>query len=309
MKKTFIKITPARLETVWKTKLSPFLKNKVKKFNLSYRLLTEKERDEALLKAVDFITADFVVFAGEHRYNQWEKGWGENLELLKKTGGIDAIVPKYFGKYPINRFDRQLVMPSRADYEVKILSLLQYWIFEKYLSKVPTIYEFGCGTGHNLLRMREVNPGAELWGLDWATASQKIIKKTALALGDTKLHGHHFDYFHPDKTFKLDPQGAIFTFASLEQTGDKYKAFVEYVIKNKPALCVHIEPYGEPLDPTNLLDALSQKYFKKRKYVDGYINHLRELEKQGRVKILNVQRSFIGSFYIDGYSIVVWKPL
>jgi hypothetical protein len=304
------KIGVSDFENAWKTKLSSFVKNKIKNTpHLHYRKLTESERDEAIRKIVEFLLTDFVVFAGKHRYDQWEKGWGENLTEFKKTKNIAAIEPRYFGKYLINRFRQKFVMASHKKFEVGMLSILEYWIFDKYLRNFPTIYEFGCGTGHNLLRIREVNKGAVLWGLDWATSSQKLIRGMAPVLKDEKLKAHHFDYFHPDKNFKLDPKGAIFTFASLEQTGKKYKKFVDYILKNKPALCVHIEPTGETLDPNHLLDYLSIKYFQKRKYLDGFIAHLKALEKKKKVKVIKVQRSYIGSFYIDGYSIIVWKPL
>ncbi len=161
-----------------------------------------------------------------------------------------------------------------------LLSILQYWIFEKYLKDFPTIYEFGCGTGHNLLRLRELNKKAILWGLDWAKSSQKLINGVAKALNDNALKAHHFDYFNPNYDFKLDPHGAVYTFASLEQTCKNYKKFVSYLLKNKPSLCVNIEPTGETLDQNNLLDSLSIQYFKKRKYLDGYIGYLKELEKK-----------------------------
>jgi len=302
------KITVVDFEKVWQEKLSPFIKNKISKANLNYRTLKPFERDEAIKKMVEFLVADFVVFAGEHRHTQWEKGWSENLTDFKKTGKIESITPRYFGKYPINRFRQELIYALSRDFEVQMLSILQYWIFEKYLRDFRTVYEFGCGTGHNLLRLREVNDKAELWGLDWAASSQKIIRGLSVILNDRKLKSHNFNYFHPDKNFKLDSEGAIFTFASLEQTGNKYRKFIQYILKNKPALCVHIEPTSETLDPNNLLDFLSIKYFKKRKYIDGFIDHLRELEKKGRVRIHKVQRSYIGSFFIDGYSIIIWSP-
>ncbi len=258
------KIREQDLERVWQTKLSQFVKTKISGANLAYRELTLAERDQAIKKAVEFLLTDFVVYAGEHRYNQWEKGWGENLADFKKDRNIQAIVPRYFGKYPINRFDQDFVMALDNKFEINLLSILQYWIFEKYLKTSPVIYEFGCGTGHNLLRLREINPTATLWGLDWVKSSQKIVRGMAEVLGDKNLKAYQFDYFNPDPSFKLDPTGAVFTFASLEQTGNKYKKFIDYLLKNKPALCVHIEPTGETLDEKNLLDYLSIKYFEKR---------------------------------------------
>lgn len=302
------KITEKDFEEAWETKLSSFLKNKIRKITLRYRVLSVSERDAALKKIIDFLLADSVVSAGKHRYNQWENGWSENFNEFKKTGKISSIMPRYFGKYPINRFRQEFIYAVSKNFEIEILSILQYWIFEKYLKKFPTVYEFGCGTGHNLLRLREVNKNATLWGLDWVKSSQKIVDSIAKVLGDEKLKSYQFDYFHPDKNFKLEKNGAVFTFASLEQTGKRYKKFIDYILKNRPALCVHIEPISETLDPNVLLDFLSIEYFKKRKYIDGFTDYLKELENKNEIKIHNIQRSYIGSLFVDGYSVIIWSP-
>jgi hypothetical protein len=95
----------------------------------------------------------------------------------------------------------------------------------------------------------------------------------------------------------------------LEQVGENYEKFVQYLLNNKPAVVVHIEPIPELLDSTKLLDYLSIQYMHKRKYLRGYLTYLESLEKQGKLKILEAKRSGIGSFLIDGYSILVWRPL
>jgi len=308
MSSTEKRITVKDFEAAWGETLSAFVKKKIAAAPLRYRHLTQSERDDAIRTMVDFLLSDFVVYAGEHRHPQWEKGWGENAAAFQKTGALTDATPRYFGKYPINRFRQELIYAVDNQFELGMLSVLQYWLFEKYLKTFATVYEFGCGTGHNLLRLREVNPTAELWGLDWATSSQKMLRALARTRKDTHLKAHHFDFFNPDRTFTLDPKGALYTFAALEQTGTRYKKFIAYLLKNKPALCVHIEPTGETLDSSHLLDYLSIRYFQKRKYLQGFITHLQQLEKQGKIEIVSIQRSYIGSFYIDGYSIIVWRP-
>ena len=56
-----------------------------------------------------------------------------------------------------------------------------------------------------------------------------------------------------------------------------------------------------------ILDYLSVKYSKKRNYLDNYYNYLKKLEKNKIIKIIEVKKSYFGSFYINGYSIIVWK--
>jgi len=299
----------ADFEKAFGEKLSPYVKNKIKEYKLVCTDFTEEERDYWLRRIVDVLLDPNLEYSGKHRRGQWEKGWGQNLNLLSEKQAQEAINPRYFGKYPILRFRQKFIKPLSKNFEVNSLYAIQNWLFDKYLRGVDAIYEFGCGTGHNLFQARDVNSDARIWGLDWAKSSQKIIK-TLVREGKAKnFFAHNFDYFNPDKNFKLERNSAIFTVASLEQIGSDFKPFVGYIMKNKPRVCIHIEPFNELLDEKNLLDYLSLRYFKKRRYINGFIDHLRQLEAKKKARIIKVQRSYVGSLFIDGYTVVVWSPV
>lgn len=259
-----------------------------------YSILNEKERDMAILQILDTLLDSSLPFSGEHRREQWEKGWGENLKE-------NNLKPKYFGKYKVNRLNGKFVWGMSENYEQDMLYTIVDQMARTYLTEVTSICEFGCGTGHNLLRIREHNPDAILIGLDWATSSNKLVETHG-------IEGVNFDYFNPPQWDMPDDVGVI-TVASLEQTGTNFIKFVDYLLEQKPKIVVNIEPIPELLDPKNLLDYLSIKYMEKRKYLSGYLIHLRKLEKEGKIKILEARRSSIGSMFIDGYSIIVWKPI
>ena len=65
---------------------------------------------------------------------------------------------------------------------------------------------------------------------------------------------------------------------------------------------------GEYLDKNNLNDFLSIKYFEKRNYIKGLRKYLHKLYNEGKIEIIQDQRSNIGSMFVDGYSIIAWKP-
>lgn len=265
----------------------------IQMMKLRYRKLTKKEEEETLIKIIDILLDPSLPYSGKHRLKQWEKGWGENLN----EGDLS---PKYFGKYPVNRLDGEFVMALDKDYERDKLYTLLYKTFKQYLSDADTIYEFGCGTGHILSMVPNIK--AKLIGLDWAKSSQRILKSIG-------IEAHNFDFFNPDYKIKLAKDSVIYTVAALEQTGKNYKKFISYLIKNKPSICIHIEPIAELLDKNKLLDYLSIKYFEKRKYLSGFLDYLRDLEKKKKIKIIEARRSGIGSMFVEGYSIVVWKPV
>jgi hypothetical protein len=297
-------------EAAFAEKLSPFVADRVRKYAFQYQEFTPKEHDFLLKVIVQALLDPNLVQAGEHRLDQWESGWGENLDLISNNPkDVAMIIPKYFNKYGAIRWCGRFIRPVSEQFEYRSLAVIQDWLFDKYLRDAPAIYEFGCGTGYNLLRARDFNPTATLWGLDWATASQQIIERLRTDGVDPDIHGHNFDYFNPDESFKLAPDAVIYSVASLEQVGSRWEKFVDYIIRNRPKLCVHIEPVGEMLDPDTLIDYLSIEYFKKRNYLEGFLDGLREMEKQGKVRIHNTQRSYIGSLFIEGYSVVVWSPV
>ena len=289
-------------------KLSDYVKDKISKYKLIYSPLEKEEEEQVIIKIIDTLLDQFLVYSGPHRLKQWEKGWGQNLAELNKEKTTDAIFPHYHGKYEINRLNQKFVRGVSPNYERNMLYVILDYVFDKYLREAENIYEFGCGTGHNLLKAREVNPSANFFGLDWAKSSQKILKQMSDTGLAKNIQGYNFDFFKPDAKIKLADNSAVYTAAALEQTGSNYKAFVSYLLKNKPSICVHIEPIAELLDEKSLIDNLSIKYFRKRKYLNGYLDYLKKLEKENKIQILEAKRTYIGSLYIEGYSIIAWKP-
>ena len=302
------KILLSELETVWNFKSSEWFKSRFSEINLSYFELDQERRDKSILEILAVLENE-IKKVGPHRSNDWEVGWNENLKNYVNTSDISDIKPKYFGKIPIIRWKQNWIEPDDSDMEFHLLELLQIQVFEKYLKSNDSIYEFGCGTGHNLLRLRQRFGDMYLCGLDWAESSQRLIRTISEETKDVNLFAEKFDYFHPSHEFKLNENSVVFTVASLEQTGTNFVEFIDYLLENKPRLVIHIEPMWETLDQKNLLDNLSIRYFKKRGYLDGLLKHIRNLESEKKLHVVESRRSYLGSFFIDGYSILVWKPL
>ena len=301
------KITYIDFEKAFGELLSSNVKNKIKEIDLQYIDLNQKEKDKLILDILKTLDNPTVKKAGPHRINDWIKGWGENNDEFLTTKSYSSLIPKYFGKLPYVRWNREFIKPVNKDFEYNMVKVLQYWLFNKHFSNLDNVYEFGCGTGHNLFRVNEINPKASLYGLDWSDSSQKVIKNINKSY-NLNIKGHKFDYFNIDKNFHLNKNSGIFTFASLEQVGDKSKDFIQYLIKQNPTIYLHVEPMGEYLNPQNLNDYLSLKYFEKRNYVKGLRTYLHILKDENKIDIIQDQRSNIGSMFVDGYSIIAWKP-
>lgn len=298
----------ADFEKVFKDKLSDRISSKIRKYEFQYTELQESEYNEWILYIIKTLLNPNIIKAGKHRQEQWETGWSKNLETFIKNKDTHVLIPRYFGKYNVIRWKQRFIKPLKEDFEYNTLAIIVEWLFEKYFRDAQLIYEFGCGTGYHLLRVREINKKAKLYGLDWARASEKILTKIAKTGLVSNLKGYQFDFFNPNYNIVLDVNSVVYTVAALEQTGNKFHKFIDYLLENKPKICVHVEPIGELLDENNLLDYLSIEYFKKRNYLSGFLTYLRKLEKRGKIIIHQAQRTYIGSLFIEGYSVVVWSP-
>jgi hypothetical protein len=280
----------------------------INNFNLEYEHLTKDQFEEYLNFVLNVLTQD-IVKSGSHRINDWEKGWGENLELYQSTQDIKNLIPKYHCKNKYVRWMGNIVNPITPSFDYKIHICFIDAILHHYLKYGYTsVYEFGCGPAYHLLRLRESRPDLKLTGLDWATSSQKLIEEINKSLTNP-IKSHRLDFFNPDYEFDIDNNSIAYTVAALEQTGNDYIKFINYLIDKKPALCINIEPIAELLDESKLIDNLSIKYFKKRNYLNQYLNHLEWLETIGKIKIIEKKRLWSGSYFIDGHSLVVWKVL
>ena len=284
-----------------------FLKKKLDDLKLYYRELKDDEYQEYIFKILHEVFVKKLTVSGSNRKKVWEDGWEENNKLLNRNKSYSSIIPKYFLKYKALRLNNRLIKPLSKNFELKIFHYLQYYYFNKYLKGIQYIYEFGCGTGQNLKNIRNVNKESDIIGLDWSKSSGKIINK--YFKNDHKINYKEFNFFKPDNKFKLYKQSGIVTIAALEQTGKNYKKFINYILKQKPKICIHIEPINELMDQNNMLDLLSVLYSRKRNYLDNFLTYLKLIQKNNQIKIIKNERTYLGSLFIEGYSVVVWKPI
>lgn len=273
-----------------------------------YEKITPAERDDCILRVIDTLCAD-IVKSGKHRRLDWEKGWEENKNLYQQEHNPNDLIPKYFDNINYIRFNNEWIKPLSSAMELTMLYQLVETFLDNFVPNKKYIYEFGCGTGHHLLRLRNTFPQAVLTGLDWAKSSQEIIRDAATSTNDPALFAENFDFFNPMASVVLQDDSVAMTVAALEQVGSCHKSFVDYLLKSRVGVVINFEPIDEMLSDENLLEGISKRYFKKREYLDGYLTYLRTLRDEGKIEILQEQRAHFGSFFIEGYSVVVWRPV
>ena len=276
--------------------------------DFTYDVFDGKDRDNLILEILKKIETDQQVVGAQERQAVWEEGWAENLhDLIKCDGDIQAIEPRFIrGGQPI-RLNQDYIMPNNPKFEHDYFCVFRRWLFQTYLERYDAIYDIGCGSGFNLVTLAELFPDKTLHGLDFVTSSCDLVDRLA-SKHNWNMTGRLFDMISPDEDLDIETNSAIFTSGSIEQLSSRFEAFLQFLLKRSPAICVHVEPTIELYDEDNLVDYLAVMFHRKRGYTQGFLPRLQQLEEEAKVELLKVKRLFFGSLFMEGFSCIVWKP-
>jgi hypothetical protein len=269
-----------------------------------YRRLAPAERDQVMLRILSRLDANAFAKAGQQRKAVWEAAWSAQARQFAAGGGL---TPNYIDVDAVIRLDGEYAQPAQPNFENSFSSLFRPWLFERFFSGARAIFEFGCGSGFNLVTLSSLFPGTPLFGLDWAAPAVDLVNAVATAQG-LNLRGLPFDFFAPDPALQLPAGSAVLTSCALEQVGDRHEAFTRFLLDRAPSICLHMEPLAELYDPASLPDYLALRYHRQRNYLDGFLTRLRQMEAEGSIEIVALHRVRFGNLYHEGYSYVAWKP-
>jgi len=283
--------------------------------NIDFNVLSNEEMQQVYFEISKIIDSGGLKVSGPDRIPDWESGWDEVLVRFNKNPTIHALIPQYFGKHKYGRLDSRFIGTNGTQTELIFLRIVETQVLTEVMnlgfrtdSNIQTVYEFGCGTDHNLLHFASLYPDLNYFGLDWSQKSQELLKSIKGSGLMTNLESANFNFYNPDSNFKINPNSIVFTIATLEQVGSSYNAFIQYLLSQQPKYVIHIEPEQELLNPNNAVDQLSISYSLKRGYLQGLLKDLRKLESNNELQILNAYRTGLGSYLLDGYSVIVWEP-
>jgi len=262
--------------------------------------IIEEKNIPCFIKKCISETKEFKI-AGAHRKNDWEQGWSGDGVYYSDTDYNN--LPYYFYKNTHFRFGRKVFRDNSGFVEYDLLRALQAISFYEFIGtgSSASIFEFGCGTGSNIQFLKKIYPLINFIGSDWVqTATNKLIENQIVSPGNARL----VDYFDSNTFPKMDGDYIAFTNASLEQAGDKYQEFMNFLIEDPHCLKgIHIEPVREILDLQNPLNVQSYIYAENRNYLTDFTNFL----SSKNLNLISFKDYEIGSKYINGYQVVTWS--
>ena len=274
-------------------------------------LFTElNEIDQSRLRAeiAQQISNGFTV-VGEHRAGIWRDAWQDHLDRFEEANfALEALNPAFVGGTTILRWQGSYIESITERFELVFYGIFRDWLFRTFLSDAKHLYEFGSGSAFNAAAYAQLYPEVEITALDWAPAAVRIANLLKERLG-MKVSGRTFDFFAPDYGFDLAPQGCVLTACALEQTGSRFKAFLDYLLSKTPLRVVHVEPTIELYEPASEHDQLAIRYHTQRKYLTGLLPYLRALENEGKIGIKFQKRLGFGSRFHECFSVTVWEPV
>ena len=306
-------VTPEVIQNLMSFELNSYSRKMISEINLSYEYLSDDEKNLAYVKCLDTIFSD-IQSVGAHRHDVWQQGWKENLQLFLNDNSYKSLIPKYFDKQSdinaIVRWNGEFVSAQSPYFVYNIFCILVDTILQKFVDhNYDNLYEFGCGTGYNLVRFAKYNQNINLIGTDWVKSSQDLLTEIQKSGLSNNISGYNFNYFEIDDSISIKENSAILTCCSLEQIGESYKDIVDYWVSQKPKICINFENDNSILDENRLVDKLSILYAKKRKYLDGFVDYLKHLQSQNIIKIIYHKRFFTGNMYHESFPVIIWEVI
>ncbi len=295
------------LEIFKEKQLDSSIVNLIKKKKIYYSELNTIKRDKAIVDTLKKINTENRIVTSKGRKKIWEKGWGDINYNFKKKKNIKNLIPQFYSKRSNLYFRLNgSFIKSAKSFEYEMIDIYRHWYFKKYFKNIENIYEFGAGSGHNLISLMKIFPQKKIFASDFSKNSVNLLK----SISDYKNYNwkcFQFDMKKINKRIILKKNSAVYTSGSIEQLSGKIDNFFNFIIKNKPKVCIHIEPMPQLFKTNNLEDILSIMALEKKKYSTNFLEKIYQLKKQKKIKIIKLLKSPFGSQLIDGMNLLVWK--
>jgi hypothetical protein len=239
----------------------------------------------------------------------WQDDWFSVLQNLETNNeNVKLIIrPKWFRESAFVNIQNCLSLTKTpyVDWEYQLIT--RQMLFYTHLKDIENICEFGSGSGTNFYLINEILQNKSFILSDISVTSLKIIEELKRKLNRNNLTYSNID-IEQDIDLQLPDNTAVITTSVLEQVGDNYKNFINFILKEKPQIVINIEPIVELLDSKGKFDNVMNLYCEKRKYLIGYLTELEKLERQKRIKIVMKKRTMVSGTFIEN-SVLIWKVL
>jgi predicted O-methyltransferase YrrM len=262
--------------------------------NIVHRLVIRRVRSQRQ------VTSDYD--QGEWRDVLEDRRWEicaslEDYVLSTETRSITALVEGRLSRIPVRDY--------YAYRTRKLVSTLK-----RFSSSAEALVEVGSGAGRNLFAIAYGSHWPRLLGLELSPTGREVTRRVVERFGLDGINTEHIDLLDPASAGFAHLWGAtVFSFYCLEQLPSHTLEVLVNLLRAGVKRVIHIEPTPELLAHCSLKDLATISYIWRQDYQRTLVGIARELEHQGRIRVLALERLNFAPSCRNDPTLVVWEPL
>ena len=230
-----------------------------------------------------------------------QKKWAQCASLR------DYLVPGDEG-LRVAKIQDQLVRIRTCDYYDYRLRILQE-VLAQYAGDEKELIELGCGYGANLFSLALSGRWESLSGFDISTNGIRAGREAALHFNLPNVSFDHLDITDAnDPNYPRIKGKTVYTYYCLEQLKRSTQTVIENIIRAGARRIIHIEPTFELLRMWHPVDLTTYFYVKKQDYQDNLVTTVKDFEKRGLIKIVDLKRLYYAPTHRNDPTLICWEP-
>lgn len=313
-----LRLTQEDFEDAFGEPLDQLTREEISSHDFTLEQIVGASRDSLIIEILEKIRHDKQIVGDPSREAVWEIGWRENYDGFIGNGDVEELVPKFIRPGQPIRWQGQFFLPVNPNFEESFTRVLRTFIFGKIARELGDreavhLYEFGAGTGWNLLHahhfLQSIGRVHKLVGSDFADSAVELMNDLARKQ-NVPLSAWNFDMRRPDFSREFENPGVsgVFTLGALEQLAGEVEAMIDYLVDQKPCVVIHVEPAIENYEVSRLEDYLAHWFQGNRGYSSGLEALLKTKEAERKLDLLRTKRIGFGSKMMEGYNFFMWRP-
>lgn len=235
-----------------------------------------------------------------------EKEWEKYQDLHEMLINISSARPEM-----ISLIDNKIVRIKATDYYDFKINVLQE-IISKWAGDADELYELGSGYGYNLfcLALDKKKNWKKLTGFELSTTGVEVGTKIAAHFKLSQMSFEQLDLLDSTSPgFAKLKDKVAYSHYCFEQLRHHTETAILNLIKARPKRIIHLETSYELLEPGLNRDLATLLYVKRMDYQDNLLNTLKKLEKENKLRIVNVERLKHSPTLKNEPTLICWEPV
>lgn len=262
--------------------------------NIAHRLVIRRLRSRHQV-ASDYDQGEWRDVLRERRWEQCASL--EDYVLSTETRPITAMV------------GGELTRISTRDYYAyrtqRLVETLQ-----RFGADAETLVEIGSGAGRNLFALAHGGRWPHLLGLELSPVGREVTRTVAERFSLASIRTDFIDLLDASSAGFAHLRGAtVFSFYCLEQLPAHTPEVLDNLLKAGVRRVIHIEPTPELFAYSSLKDLATISYIWRQDYQRTIVSVARQMEREGRIRVLATERLDFAPSCRNDPTLVVWEPV